>query len=90
MLFVFYTTCLREEFCYSISSEAIDTVIRSQPLPFCSHFMSYTIFQFFLGKSKTQQIQVHFQLFQLVYITESGEELVGGTAPTIAVLRIEE
>ena len=38
--------------------------------------MSYTIFQFFLGKSKIQQTCVHFQLFELVYNTEPGEEVV--------------
>ena len=65
-----------EEICYSIGSESINTAIWTQPLPFRSHFRSYTIFQFFLGKSKVQQICLHFQLFELVYITESGEEVV--------------
>ena len=30
----------------------------------------------FLGKSKIHRICVHFQLFELVYITETGEEVV--------------
>ena len=76
MLFVFYTTCSGEEICYSISSESIDIVILPQPLPFRSLFRSYTIFQFFLGKSIVQRICVHFQLFELVHITKSGEEVV--------------
>ena len=76
MLFVFYTTCSRDEICCSITSENIDTVILSQPLPFRSHVRSSTIFQFFLVKSKIQRICVHFQLFELVYITESGEVVV--------------
>ena len=76
MLFVFSTTCSEEEICYRISSEIIDTVIWSQPLPFSSHFRSYAIFQFFLGKSKIRRIFVHFQLFELVYIKELGGKVV--------------
>ena len=76
MFFVFYTTGSGEKICDSISSEIIDTVIWSQPLPFQSHFSSYTIFQFFLGKNQIQRICVHFQLLELVDITESGEEVL--------------
>ena len=76
MLFVFYTTSSGEEICYSSSSEIIDTVISLQLLPFRSHFRSDTTFQFFLGKSKVQRICVHFQPFEIVYITESGEKIV--------------
>ena len=61
MLFVFYTTCSGEKLCYSISSETTETVNWSQPLPFRSHFRSFTIFQFFFGKSKIQRICVHLQ-----------------------------
>ena len=75
-LFVYYTTSSGEEIRYSISIENVDTVVRSQSLPFNSHFRSYTVFQIFLGKSKIQRICVHFQLFELVYITESGEEVL--------------
>ena len=76
MLLLFYTKRSGEEICYRISSETIDTVIRLHPLRFRSLFRSYTIFQFFLGKSKIQQICDHFKLVELVYITESGEEIV--------------
>ena len=75
MLFVFYTTCSGEEICYSISNETIDTVILSQALPFRSHFRFDTIFQFCLGKNRIQRIRVRFQLFELHYITEFGEEV---------------
>ena len=76
MLFVFHTTCSGEECCYSISNELIDTVNWSQPLPLHSHFRSYRTFQFLLGEGKIQPVCVHFQLFELVHITASGEEVV--------------
>ena len=56
MLFVFYTTCSREENGYRISSESINSVISWQPLQFHSHFRSDTIFQLFPGKRNIQQI----------------------------------
>ena len=62
--------------CSSISSESVHTVIWSQHLPFRSHFRSCTNFQLFLGKSRIQRICVHFQLFELVFITESAEQVV--------------
>ena len=74
-LLLFYTTGSGEYVCYSISSETIDTVIWLKPLPIHSHFRSETIFQFFLGKSRLQRICVHFQLFELVNITEYGEKV---------------
>ena len=52
MLFGFFTTCSEKRTCYSISSETIDTVLRSQPLSFSYPFRSDTIFQFIFGKSK--------------------------------------
>ena len=76
MLFVFYTTCTGEEFCYSISSENIDRVIWPQPLPFHSRFRSDTIFQFFLSTKKIQRLCVCFYFIVIVHITEFGEEVV--------------
>ena len=74
MLFLFCTTCSGEIICDSRSSETFHTVISSQRLPFCSHFMCDTLFQFFLGKIKIHRIL--FQLIELVNITEFGREVV--------------
>ena len=64
MFLVFYTTCSWETNCYSIKTDTIDTVIWSPALTFCSRFRSDIIFQFFLGKSKIQQICVASQNFE--------------------------
>ena len=69
----------------------MDTVVWSQPRPFRSHFRSDKIFQFFLAKSKIQWIFVNLQLFELVYITDFGEEvLVQPQKLQFCVLKNEE
>ena len=88
MMFVFYRTCSGEEICYSISSETTDTVIRSQALPFGSYFRSYTIFQFFLGKSKIQRICPFPALRTCLHRRNWCRSC--STAPSFAVLRVEE
>ena len=61
---------IREKISNCISSETIKAVFWSQSFPLCFHCRSYTVFQFFLGKSKIQRFSVHFQLFELVCITD--------------------
>ena len=76
IFFVHYTTLSARKICYSISTETFDTIVASQLLPFRSYFRSDTTFHFFLGKSKVLRICNHFQILELVYITEFVEEVL--------------
>ena len=58
-----------------ISTKTIGTVFWPQLLPLCFHFRSFTVFEFLLGKSELEWIGVHFQQFELVYVTEFSEKV---------------